>query len=184
MVVVEFQGMTRQLSAQQSSEKDDSAITVPTPPDVVARMLEVANVTKQDLLFDLGCGDGRIVVAAAKQYGCGAVGYDFNPRMVREAKSNVRESGLQALVSIEEKDIFKLDLSKATVITLYLLPEMNDRLVPQLKQLPDGARIVCHEFPIDAFQHDRMVTLKSKYDGVPRDIYLYTLPLQPKPAAN
>jgi len=161
-----------------SSSGDDSAITVPTPHDVVSRMLEVAEVTKDDLVYDLGCGDGRIVVAAASQYGCRAVGYDINPRMIREARQNVERKGVTQLVRIEQQDIFKLDLREASVITLYLLPEMNDRLVPQLKNLKVGSRVVCHEFPIDGYQHDRMVTLKSAYDGVPRDIYLYTIPLR------
>ena len=171
----------RRVSADdRSSGEDDSAITVPTPPDIVAKMLEVAKVSKGDLLYDLGCGDGRIVVAAASQYGCRAVGYDINPRMIRESLENVKKHGLTDLVRIEQQDIFKLDLRQASVITLYLLPEMNDQLVPQLKKLKHGPRIVCHEFPIDDFQHDRMVTVKSTYDGVPRDIYLYTTPLTPK----
>ncbi len=159
------------------AEDDDSAITVPTPPDVVAKMLEVAGVSKDDLVYDLGCGDGRIVVAAAKTYGCRAVGYDINPRMIRQARGAVQKNGLERLVRIEQSDIFKLDLGDASVITLYLLPEMNDRLVPQLKRLRDGSRVVCHEFPIDGYQHDRKVTIKSAFDGVPRDIYVYTMPL-------
>ena len=162
----------------RSTSDDDSAITVPTPPDIVLKMLEIAKVGKDDLLYDLGCGDGRIVVAAASRYGCRAVGYDINLRMIRQARRNVEKQGLQKLVRIEQQDIFKLDLADASVVTLYLLPEMNDQLVPQLKKLKVGSRIVCHEFFIDGFHHDRMVTVKSNYDGVPRDIYLYTLPLK------
>lgn len=173
--------LTRPCHAQElETQEDDSAITVPTPADVVARMLDVARVSSQDLVYDLGCGDGRIVVEAARRYGCHAVGYDINPAKIREARENVSKNGLEHLVSIEQQDIFELDLSRATVITLYLLPEMNDQLVPQLKQLKEGSRIVCHEFPIDDFEHDRKVTLKSKFDGVPRDIYLYRLPLREK----
>ena len=168
------------LAEDRSADDDDSAITVPTPHDVVAKMLEVAKVTKDDMVYDLGCGDGRIVIAAAKSYGCRAVGYDINPRMVREAKANIQSHGLEDLVRIKQEDIFKLDLRPANVITLYLLPEMNDRLVPQLRQMKEGSRVVCHEFPIDGFQYDKMLTLKSKFDGVPRDIYLYNLPLKAK----
>ena len=91
---------------------------------------------------------------------------------------SVREDGLERLVRIEQADIFGLDLRDASVITLYLLPEMNDRLIPQLKRLRDGSRVVCHEFPIDGYQYDQKVTLKSTFDGVPRDIYLYTMPLE------
>lgn len=172
-------------SAQSpESDADDSAITVPSPPDVVAKMLEVARLKPDDVVYDLGCGDGRIVVAAAERYGCRAIGFDINPRMVREARDKVKARGVEHLARIEQRDIFELDLRKATVITLYLLPEMNDRLVPQLKQMAAGSRVVCHEFPIDRFEHDVMVTVKSTYDGVPRDVYLYTLPLKPKRTAE
>jgi SAM-dependent methyltransferase len=171
------------VSAQATAEDDDdSAITVPTPPDVVAKMLEVAKVTESDLLYDLGCGDGRIVVTAAKQYGCRATGFEINPGKVRESIENVRANGLDRLARIEQKDIFTLDLRPATVITLYLLPEMNEQLVPQLRRMRDGSRVVCHEFPIDGYQHDLKVTLKSSFDGVPRDIYLYIMPLRPSAA--
>lgn len=165
-------------------EEEEGPIHVPTPADVVDKMLEVAQVTKDDLLYDLGCGDGRIVVAAALKHGCRAVGYEIDDRKVRQSKENVKKHRLEKLVRIEQKDIFKLDLRDASVITLYLLPEMNDRLVPQLKQLKDGSRIVAHNFAIDGYQHDRLVILKSKEDGTPHDIFLYTLPLREKPAGQ
>lgn len=173
-LVVKLDKLTRADEPPPSDE--DSAIHVPTPPDIVAKMLELAQVGKDDLLYDLGCGDGRIVVAAASKYGCRAVGYDIDARKVQQSSENVKRHGAEKLVRIERKDIFKLDLRDATVVTLYLLPEMNDRLIPQLEKLKDGSRIVCHQFAFEGIQHDRMLTIKSQLDGVPRDIYLYTLP--------
>jgi precorrin-6B methylase 2 len=169
---------------QSSGEEEEGAIFVPTPADVVTKMLEVAKVTKDDLLYDLGCGDGRIVIAAALNHGCRAVGYEIDDRKVRQSKENVQRNGLGKRVRIQQQDIFTLDLREASVITLYLLPEMNDQLVPQLKQMKAGCRIVAHNFAIDGYQHDRLVTLKSKEDGTPHDIFLYTLPLREKRAGE
>lgn len=163
------------------SEKD-TAIHVPTPAAIVDKMLEVAKVTKDDVLYDLGCGDGRIVIAAAAKYGCHAVGYDIDERKVKESKENVKTKGVERLVQIECQDIFQLDLKKATVITLFLLPEMNIQLIPQLDKMKDGSRVVCHEFALKDVQHDRQLTITTQPDGVPRDIYLYTLPLKKIPA--
>jgi precorrin-6B methylase 2 len=164
-----------------ASEKD-TAIHVPTPAVIVAKMLEVAKVTKDDLLYDLGCGDGRIVIAAASKYGCRAVGYDIDERKVEESKVNVQKNRVEKLVQIECQDIFKLDLQPATVITLFLLPEMNIQLIPQLDKMKDGSRVVCHEFALRDVEHDRKLTITTQPDGVPRDIYLYTLPLKKVPA--
>ena len=141
-------------------------------------MLELARVNKDDLLYDLGCGDGRIVIAAAERYGCRAVGYDIDERKVIQSKENVKKHGVEKLEQIEHQDIFELDLREATVITLYLLPEMNIKLIPQLEKLNAGSRIVCHEFPFAGVQHDRQLTITTQPDGVPRDIYLYSLPLK------
>lgn len=161
-----------------STAAEDTAIHVPTPPDIVSKMLEVAKVKKSDLLYDLGCGDGRIVVAAASKYGCRAVGYDISERKVLQSRKNVKERGVETLVRIEQRDIFKLDLRAASVVTLYLLPEMNEQLIPQLEKMKDGSRIVAHEFSIEGIRHDRHLTVKAKGDGVPREIYLYVLPLK------
>ncbi len=119
-------------------EREPDVIYVPTPNDVVDRMLELANVQKDDLLYDLGCGDGRIVVTAAKRFGCKAVGYDIDPKRIKESQENVAKNNVGHLVTIEQKDIFTLDLSKADVITLYLLPSLNVKLIPQLKKLKGG----------------------------------------------
>ncbi len=162
----------------QASE-EDTAIHVPTPPDIVAKMLEVAEVTKQDVLYDLGCGDGRIVIAAAQKTGCQGVGYDIDQRKVLESRDNVKKAGVEKLVRIYRQDIFTLDLSKSSVITLYLLPEMHEQLIPQLRNLKDGSRIVTHDFPVAGLRHDQELTIKSAHDEAPHRIYLYKSPLLP-----
>ncbi|UCG48246.1 MAG: DNA/RNA non-specific endonuclease [Phycisphaerales bacterium] len=161
-------------------------IFVPTPPEVVDRMLELAKVTKDDLVYDLGCGDGRIVVAAAKKYGCRAVGYDIDPKRVRESQENVAKNNVGRLVRIEQKDIFTLDLSRADVITLYLLPKLNVRLIPQLEKLKPGSRIVSHDFNMKGVRPDEVVRLTTGH--AQHNIFLWTAPLkkvtEEEPAAS
>jgi len=151
---------------------------VPTPKDVVDKMLELANVTKDDLVYDLGCGDGRIIVTAAKRYGCKAVGYDIDPERVKESLENVQKNDVGHLVRIEQKDIFTLDLSEANVITLYLLPSLNVKLIPQLEKLKPGSRIVSHDFRMRGIQPEKVVKLTSDYDQMEHKIFLWTSPLK------
>ena len=115
----------------------------PTPQKVVDALLRLAKVTKEDVVWDLGCGDGRIPVTAAKEYGCKACGFDIDLERVKDSLANERKHGLNRLVTIEQRDIFTLDLSKGpTIVTLYLLPSLNAKLLPQLRKLPPGARVV------------------------------------------
>src|SRR5262249_35042502 len=136
------------LFGADDKERELDVVYWPTPQNVVDRMLELAEVKKSDLVYDLGCGDGRIVVTAAKKYGCKAVGYDIDPARIKDSDENVKKNKVEKLVTIEKKDIFTLDLSKASVITLYLLRDLNVKLIPQLKKLKPGSRIVSHEFDI------------------------------------
>jgi len=152
-------------------------VYVPTPQEVVDKMLEISKVTKNDLLYDLGCGDGRFVVTAAKRYGCRAVGYDISPRRVRESLENVKKNNVEHLVRIEQKDIFTLDLSKADVVTLFLLPSLNVKLIPQLDKLKPGSRIVSYRFGMRGVVPDKMVTFTSPRDGSQQTFYLWTTPL-------
>jgi precorrin-6B methylase 2 len=120
---------------------------VPTPPEVVERMLKMAKVGKNDVLFDLGCGDGRIVVTAAKTHGARGTGIDLDPERIREARKNAEQAGVADKVSFKVADLFETDVSAASVVTLYLLPNVNTRLRPQLwKQLKVGSRVVSHAF--------------------------------------
>jgi SAM-dependent methyltransferase len=159
-------------------KREPDVIYVPTPDDVVDMMLHLARVKRDDILYDLGCGDGRIVVAAAKKYGCRAFGYDIDPERVEESLENVRENRVRRLVRIEEKDIFMLDLRPATVITLYLLPGLNVRLIPQLEELRPGCRIVSHDFDMQGVKPDAVLEMESEEDGAEHTVYLWTTPLK------
>ena len=151
---------------------------MPTPQDVVDRMLELAEVSRDDLVYDLGCGDGRVLVTAAKDYGSRCRGYDIDPLRVRDSLENARESGVEHLVEVEQRDIFTLDLKDADVVFLYLLPELNVRLIPQLRQLKPGARIVSHLFDMKGVEPDRVLHVDSPDDGFEHTIYLWTAPLK------
>jgi ribosomal protein L11 methylase PrmA len=140
-------------------------------------MLEAAKLTKDDVVYDLGCGDGRIVVTAAERYGANAIGYDIDPMRVAEARANVRDHHVEHLVQIEQRDIFTLDLSAATVVTLYLLPELNVKLLPQLERMRPGSRIVSHDFDIAGVVPKELVLLGPDAKGVGHSIYFFEVPL-------
>ncbi|MBI4701878.1 MAG: class I SAM-dependent methyltransferase [Deltaproteobacteria bacterium] len=148
---------------------------VPTPPEVVEKMLEAAELTDKDVFFDLGCGDGRIVIAAAQRYGCRGVGIDLDPKLVEESRRNAERAGVARLVEFRAGDATKADLTGATAVTLYLLPESNEALRPLLeKQLAPGARIVCHDYGIRGWEgrETRSITLVAG-DGKKHYIYVY-----------
>ena len=153
-------------------------IYVFTPHDIVDKMLRLAKVTKEDVVYDLGCGDGRIPVTAAKKYGCRAVGYDLDPARVKESIENAKKNKVEHLVTIEQKDIFTLDLSDASVITLYLLPDMNRKLIPQLEKLKPGSRIVAHNFSIPGIKPDKVAKFISSDDNLEHEVFLWTTPLK------
>jgi SAM-dependent methyltransferase len=130
----------------QAPLREPDVIYVPTPTNVVEAMLKMANVTASDVVYDLGSGDGRIPIAAAQKYGARAVGIDINPQRIKEANENLTKAGVGDKVKFLNEDLFETDLSQATVITLYLLPSLNQKLMPKLKQLKPGTRIVSHSF--------------------------------------
>lgn len=163
---------------------------IPTPHRVAAAMLRLAEVKKTDVVYDLGCGDGRIVIAAAQLAGARAYGFEIDPFMVEEARARVKAEKVGHLVTIEERDIFDLDLSSASVVTLYLLPELNLKLLPQLARLKPGSRVVSHYFGIEGYPPDATLTVPYG-DGRSSDIYLWRTPLRkaaapalPAPRAN
>jgi len=173
-------GTVAVIAADDKEEKTEpDVIFVPTPQEVVEKMLELAKVTSKDVVYDLGCGDGRIVLTAARKYGCKAVGFDVDPERIKDCKANFakEKKEVQKLVKFERKDIFKQDLSPASVITLYLLPDLNVKLVPQLKKLKPGSRIVSHAFDMRGYKPDQKITVKTK-DDREHDIYLWTIPLK------
>jgi len=161
---------------KKTEDRQPDVIFVPTPPEVVDEMIKVANVKKDDLLYDLGCGDGIIVVTASKKTGCKSIGYDIDPKRVKEAKERVKEAKVEDLVTIEEKDIFQVDVSKGTVVALYLLRDLNEKLVPQLSKMKEGSRIVTHDFDIPGYKADKETTLQV--NNREHRVYLYTIPLK------
>ena len=166
------------VAEEAKNAREPDVIFVPTPQDVVDKMLDLAKVKQTDVLYDLGCGDGRIVVTAAKKYGCKATGYDIDPQRIKESLENVAKNKVEGLVEIKQEDIFKLDISKADVITLYLLPSLNEKLIPQLEKLKPGSRIVSHEFRMKGVKPDKVVRLTSKDDNSEHKIFLWTTPLE------
>jgi 16S rRNA G966 N2-methylase RsmD len=130
----------------QAPLREPDVIYVPTPDYVVEAMLKMANVTASDVVYDLGSGDGRIPITAAQKYGARAVGIDINPQRIKEANENLAKAGVGDKVTFLNQDLFETDLSPATVITLYLLPSLNQKLMPKLKALKPGTRIVSHSF--------------------------------------
>ena len=168
-------------SVDGQERRRPDVIFVPTPQDVVEGMLKIAKVTKDDIVYDLGCGDGRIPVTASRIYGCKSWGFDIDPERIKDsmATRGKETPDVQKLITIEEKDIFTLDLSKANVITLYLLPSLNVKLIPQLDKLKPGSRIVSHSFDMEGVEPDKIERVKTK-DGDERTVYLWTTPLKKK----
>jgi SAM-dependent methyltransferase len=158
-------------SAQTQAES--LAPYVPTPQDVVEKMLELAEVTSKDVVYDLGCGDGRIVITAAKKYGAHGVGIDLDPERIRESLANAKAAGVENLVTFKLGDVMKEDVSAATVVTLYLLTSSNLALRPMLtRQLKPGARIVSHSFGMGDWEPKKMENLQLN-SGWDRKLYLW-----------
>lgn len=153
-------------------------VYVGTPYDIVSEMLRMAHVKKSDLVVDLGCGDARTLVLAAEKYGSHGIGYEIDPVMIRASRMNVEKNNVSDLVKIIQADIFTVDISKADVLPIYLLPELNLRLVPQLKTLKPGSRLVFHNYDLEGFVPDKKVEVISNEDNSVHTLYLYTTPLK------
>lgn len=162
--------------AQQARPRGDSlAPYVPTPADVVERMLEMANVQAGDVVYDLGSGDGRLVIAAARR-GARGVGIDIDPQRIAESQANAKAAGVADRVEFRLADALSADVSDATVVTLYLLSSSNAKLRPRLQaQLKPGARIVSHQFGMGDWEPGKVETFTDG-NGTSRTLYLWTLP--------
>jgi cyclopropane fatty-acyl-phospholipid synthase-like methyltransferase len=136
---------------------------VPTPAPIVTEMLRGANVGPNDVVYDLGSGDGRIVIAAAREFGARGVGVELDPKLVQDSRDAARNAGVGDRVTFLWQDIFEVDLSPATVVTIYLFPEVNARLLPKLRrELRPGTRIVAHQFPIGDWKPDRWIQVQGE----------------------
>jgi predicted RNA methylase len=159
------------IAAQEGApSRQPDVVFVPTPAAVVDAMLKLAKVTSNDVVYDLGSGDGRIVIAAAKAYGARGVGIDIDPERTREATANARASGVADKVTFRTEDLFTADISAATVVTLYLSPPINSRLAGKLmKELKPGTRIVSHAFDLGSWKPQQRVVVND------RPIFLWTV---------
>jgi SAM-dependent methyltransferase len=166
---------TSELKAQIKEEAKSLAPFVPTPYEIVQKMLEIAEVKKTDVVYDLGCGDGRIVATAAEKFGAHAVGVDYDPQRIAEANETVKSKKVEKLVKIVYQDIMKVDLSPATVVTLYLLESSNALLQPNLeKYLKPGSRVVSHDFSMRGWTPKKVETVQDN-DGDEHTIYLWIM---------
>ena len=162
--------MTNAACAQTLAQQPD-VVFVPTPQDVVDKMLEIGRVGKGDVLYDLGSGDGRIPVTAAKRFGIRAYGIDIDPERIREANANAKKNQVTNLVQFRQENLFTTSFADATVVTLYLLPDLNVKLRPRLlAELKPGTRIVSHQFDMGTWKPEQKLELNG------RTIYLWTIP--------
>jgi predicted RNA methylase len=167
------------LTAQQAPAelRRPDVIFVPTPQEVVDAMLKLAKVTKSDVVYDLGSGDGRIPITAAREYGARGIGIDIDPTRIKEAEASLQQAKVGGLVRFLNQDLFTTDISEATVVTLYLLPSLNVKLIPKLnKELRPGTRIVSHAFDMSSDGVDRKPIETQNING--RTIYFWRTPIQ------
>jgi cyclopropane fatty-acyl-phospholipid synthase-like methyltransferase len=177
MVAVAIAAVASPALAQQTAPlREPDVIFVPTPPATVEAMLKLAGVTAKDVVYDLGCGDGQIVTAAAKNFGARAVGIDINPVRVKEANDRVAKEGVGSKVTIKNEDLFTTNISEATVVTLYLLQTLNEKLIPKLnKELKPGTRIVSQTFTMgDKYPPEKTAEASGQ------SVYLWTVPMKEK----
>lgn len=164
------------IAQQAGTLRTPDVIFVPTPPEVVDAMLKLANVSAKDVVYDLGSGNGIIVVTAAEKFGARGVGIDIDPQRVKEANERIQKAGVDDKVKILNEDLFETDISPATVVTLYLLPSLNQKLIPKLnKELKPGTRIVSQSFDMgEEYPAEKTVDVNG------RQVYLWTIPMKKK----
>jgi ribosomal protein L11 methylase PrmA len=171
LFVTALPGATAANAQTAAASRRPDVIYVPTPEPVVEAMLQIANVTSKDVVYDLGCGDGRIPVTAARKYGAHGVCIDIDPERIKDANANVAKNNVGNLVKVVQGDLFQQDLSEASVVTLYLLPSLNVKLMPKLlKELKPGTRVVSHTFDMGDWKAEKELDV----DG--RKVYYWTIP--------
>jgi SAM-dependent methyltransferase len=174
---LEYREIRQAMLHADDTDWDSSHVApyVPTPHEVVNRMLELAEIKPGDVLYDLGSGDGRIVVAAAKKFGIRAVGFEIDPGLVKDSRQIIKQAGLEELVEIREQDIRTVDFSPASIVTLYLYPAANLRLRPVLlRDLKPGSRVISHDFGMGSWKPDRVARLQDTA-GFSRTIYRWRI---------
>ncbi len=150
-----------------------------TPTSIVDQMVEFADLKEEDLVYDLGCGDGRLMIAAAQHASCRAVGFDIDADLVRQARENAKAAGVEHLVSAEERDVLTVDLSEASVVMVYLLPWIMEKLIPQFDEMEPGSRIVSHDFTIAGCKPDKTILMSlGGPDNESRYVHLWITPLK------
>jgi SAM-dependent methyltransferase len=158
--------------------RDPDVPFVTTPDDVLSAMLDLAEVSEGDTVYDLGAGDGRIVIAAARDRGARGVGIEIVPELVDRANEAIRAAGLADRVKMRRGDMFKQDLTPATVVTMYLKPTINAQLRPQLEKLRPGTRVVSHQFSMRGARPTKKITVKSAKTGLEHPLYLWVAPIE------
>jgi SAM-dependent methyltransferase len=155
---------------------------IKTPNVVVDKMVELAELKETDVVYDLGCGDGRLVITAALKSGCSGTGFDIEPERVAEATENAKLHEVEDRVQIVEQDVFTVDMSKADVALMYVLPWMMNKLLPQFQEMKDGCRIVAHDFWIDGVEPETVIEFQTAQGYRDATVYLYRTPLVINPA--
>lgn len=166
-----------QLWRNASPRDEPDVIFTPTPPEAIDKMFELAAVTRDDVVYDLGCGDARILIEAAKRYGCRTVGWELRKEKVEESRRNAQAAGVGHLVHIHEGNIFDADLSECTVLCIYLLPTVNTKLIPQMEKMRPGSRIVSYKFDMPGTRPKKVAQFRNEM-GIDRTVYLWTIPLE------
>ncbi len=183
LLLVPFTGGTLTVAQESPTVSETDSTTkgapyVPTPHHVARKMLQLGNVTSNDVVYDLGSGDGRIVIMAAKEFGARGVGVEIDSALIQRARRKAREAGVADQVEFRQADLFEVDLRDATVVTLYLWPDMNNRLRPKLRrELSAGDRIVSHSFDIDEWPADTTVSMgKASVAADTKTLFRWTIP--------
>ena len=185
---VKLQTPSGSSTARRSSRKKrplrkPDVIYYPTPPETVAEMLRMAQIRKGDVLYDLGSGDGRIPIAAARDYGIRAVGIEIDPKLITESEENARQANVSSLVRFRNEDMFHIDIREATVVTLYLSEKLNVLLRPKLlRELRPGSRILSHDFRMGDWKPEQ--TVRVPWGKLYRTVYLWTVPAKAKTRAK